>query len=56
MASNLAIVQTSALAENIKYNTITQETIKRLSNTGKDITQMMKNSILERYVKDQDIP
>ena len=39
MATTLAILQTSALAENIKQNSITQETIRRLSNTVRDITQ-----------------
>ena len=52
MASKLAIIQTSALAENIKSNTITQETIRRLSNTGRDITQVLRNNILEVYVSD----
>ena len=51
MASTLGIVKSSALAENVKSNTITQETIRRLSNTGRDVTQTVRNNVLDTYVR-----
>ena len=49
MNSKLGILQTSALAESIKGNTITQECIRRLSNTHVDETTKCKCDILENY-------
>ena len=44
------ILQHSALPENIKSSTITQETIRRLSNTCKQTTQARVNQILEEFI------
>ena len=50
MSSKLGIIQTSALSETTKANTITQETLRRMSNTSVDTTQQERNSILEEYI------
>ena len=50
MASKLAILQPSALAENTKQNTITQEIIGRMSNTCQNTTQYVRNTIIEKYI------
>ena len=49
MSSKLAILQTSALPENVKGNTITQECIRWMSNTCAGETQVSRNKILEEY-------
>ena len=41
----------SALPETIKSSTITQEVIRRMSNTSRDVTQSRRNLILEEYLE-----
>ena len=49
MSAKVGRIQTSALGENIKSNTICQEVIRRLSNTHRGMTQSVKNQIMETY-------
>ena len=52
MASKLGILQTSALSEQVKSNTITQEVIRRLSHTSRVETLETRISILDDYTND----
>ena len=50
MASRLSILKLSALRDNVKNDTVTQEFIRRLSNTGILEPQMTVNNKLEDYI------
>ena len=50
MSFDTIILQNSALSENTKSNTVTQETIRRLSNTCKITTKRRVIEILERFI------
>ena len=49
ISTQLGILKSSALPENIKSATATQEIIRRLSNTDRREEQSTKNNILEDY-------
>ena len=49
VSSPIGILKTSALPEQIKPSTATQEIIRRLSNTDRSEALEVKNSILETY-------
>ena len=50
MASCLGILKTSALSEQIKSSTATQEFIRRLKNTSEHVEQPEINNTLEEYI------
>ena len=52
MSSKHGILQTSALSDVIKTNTITQEVIRRLRNTSVEMDSSVKSNILQTYINE----
>ena len=50
MDIKFTILETSALSNNVKTNSVTQEFIQRFSNTSKDQLQSVVNRIVEDYI------
>ena len=50
VSSKLTILKDSALSESVKSSTISQEIIRRLTNTSLEASQETKNRIIEEYI------
>ena len=51
MASSMVIQKRSAMPENMRVSTLTQEVIRRMMNTSEKIVQDERNEVVDTYAK-----